>query len=307
MPDLLVRGIDREAGLRIVAAITTDLAIEAARRHDARGVGACALGRGLTAGLLLATLTKGQERLTLQIEADGPLRGVVVDATMDPLATGTARGYLVHPGAATDSPPGRCLVGTALGRHGIVNILRDLGLKDRYQGQVPLVTGEIDEDVESYLRISEQVPSALGCDVRLDGDGGIVRAAGVLVQALPGGSEEDVRPAQHALRTGALFEALARVDGDADPIATARRLAEAVYGRPIEVLGEQPLAFRCRCSPDRVEAMLRLLTTVDLDEMLADPGHAEVRCNFCNERYVVEGPALERIRAELSGAPRQNN
>jgi molecular chaperone Hsp33 len=298
--DLLVRGIDREAGLRVIAAITTDLVLEAADRHGATGVGAVALGRALTSSLLLATLTKGAERVTLQLEGDGPLGAIIVDAHVDPSEAAEARGYVLRPAAATDAPAGRCQVVAALGRHGVVNVVRDLGLKENYQGQVRLLTGEVDEDVENYLRVSEQVPSALGCDVLLDG-ARPVAAGGVLVQSLPGSDENAVRPAQHALRTGAVHRLL--TDGERSP----RRLAEAVYGKSLEFVGAQPIVFRCRCSRERVEDMLTMLTTVDIDEMIAEKGQAEVTCNFCNTRYVVERPDLERIRAQLAHGPRGNN
>lgn len=306
MSDFLVRGLDREAGLRVAAAVTTDLSREAVRRHAAVGLGACALSRALTSGLLLATLTKGQERVTVQLRGDGPVGGITVDALVDPSALGTVRGYLDRPAALPGAYAGRGRVALAVGREGVVNVVRDIGLKDRYQGQVALTTGEVDEDVEGYLRLSEQVPSALGCDVRMEfgaGDGRaeerIVVAAGVLVQALPGGDSEAVRPFQHALRTGALYELLLAGEHD------ARALGEAVYARgggragSLEFIGAQPLRFQCRCSRERVADMLKLLTPVELAEMIAEEGHAEVSCNYCSERYRIERPELERIRAEL--------
>ena len=309
MSDLLLRGIDRAAGLRVAVAVTTDLVREAARRHGAEGLGACALGRALTSSLLLATLTKGGERVTLQLQGDGPVGGITADATH----AGDVRGYLTHADRARRPCDGRGRVVEVLGRHGVVNVLRDLGLKERYQGQIPLTTGEVDEDVEGYLRTSEQVPSALGCDVVMDG-AGIVASAGVLVQALPEEitghaasmpseprDESPVRAAQHALRIGILWEALSR--GSASP----RQLAEAVYGGPLEFLDERPLRFACRCSVDKVEGSLTLLSTVELDEMIAEDGRAEVTCNFCNQRYVVECDALERIRDLVAKGPRERN
>jgi molecular chaperone Hsp33 len=299
--DCLVRAIDPAAGLRIIAAVTTELSREAARRHGAVGIGACALGRGLTSGLLLATLTKGEERVTVQLQSDGPLGGITVDATLDPHSAGQVRGYLVHPRAATAPCNSRGHVVEVLGRSGVVNVTRDIGLKDRYQGQVPLLTGEVDEDVESYLRISEQVPSALGCDVLLSDGLAIEAAGGVLVQSLPGAGNEHVWEAQHAVRTGAVYRFLA--DGGRE----ARALAEAVYGKALEFIGEQPLRFQCRCSADRVRDMLRLLSVVDIDEIIAEHGHAEVTCNYCSARYVVDQPDLEVVRAELAGGPRRTN
>ena len=301
MPDVLVRAIDRAAGLRVVAAVTTDLVREAARRHQTGGISACALGRALTSSVLVATLTKSGERVTLQIEADGPIKSIVVDASIDGALEGQVRGYLSRPRAALSGCTGRCRVVEALGKSGVVNVMRDLGLNDRYQGQVPILTGEIDEDVEHYLRTSEQVPSALGCDVVLDGEL-VIASAGVLVQALPGAEEDPVRPAQQRIRGGAVYEYIAR----GGPVS-AHGLAEAVYGGPLEFLSEQPLLFRCRCSAERVESMLSLLTTVDIDEMIADPGHAEVTCNFCSTNYIVDRPALERVRQLLAHGPRERN
>jgi len=299
--DTLVRAIDAVAGLRVVSAVTTDLVREAVERHQASGLGACALGRALTSGLLLATLTKNEERVTLQIRGDGPIGGLTVDAHVRAAGMADVRGYLSHPDKATAPCIGRGLVTRVLGRQGLVNVLRDVGLTDRYQGQVPLLTGEVDEDVENYLRNSEQVPSALGCDV-LIGDGGAVEAAaGVLIQCLPGAANDNVWEAQHAVRTGAVYDFL-RGGGD-----DARALAEAVYGKPLEVLGRQPARFQCRCSDERVRDTLRLLSVVDLDEMIAQDGHAEVTCNYCNRRYRVERPQLEELRAELAGGPREQN
>lgn len=299
MSDVMVRAIDPEAGLRVLCAITTDLTREAAGRHHAEGMGACALGRALTSSLLLATLTKGGERVTVQIHGDGPLGGAMVDATDD----GDVRGYLIHPEAAKMPCRGRARVAEVLGRVGVVNVVRDLGLKERYAGQIALVTGEIDEDVEGYLRTSEQVPSALGCEV-LMGEGGVEVSAGVLVQSLPGSQESPVlREARHTLRSGGLWDLL--VGGVRDP----RALTAAVYGRgrTIDVLEERPLRFRCRCSSERVRDMLTLLPTIELDDMIANEGHAEVTCNFCNTRHTVERAELEVIREAVAKGPRERN
>ncbi len=305
MSDRLVRGIDRDAGLRVVVATTTDLVRDAALRHGAEGLGACALGRALTSSLLLATLTKGGERVTVQLQCDGPAGGISVDAN----DAGDVRGYLFHPDRAKLPCLGRGRVVDVMGRHGVINVLRDLGLKERYQGQIALTTGEVDEDVEGYLRLSEQVPSALGCDVVIE-EGSIVASAGLLVQALPAKvarsetlptGEEALREAQHALRSGRLWELLLR--GEFSP----RSLCDGVYGRAVELLDERPLRFFCHCSRERVVDSLTLLTTVDLDEMIADDGKAEVTCNFCNRRYEVVADELEQIRATVARGPRECN
>ena len=298
MSDLLIRGIDREASVRVVAASTTELVREAAQRHHAEGLAACALGRALTSSLLLATLTKGGERVTVQIRGDGPLGGAVVDATDD----GDVRGYLFHPEAASVPCAGRARVAEVLGRSGVINVMRDLGLKERYAGQIPLITGEIDEDVEGYLLRSEQVPSALGCEV-VFAAGRIVACVGVLVQLLPGTDADNnfLREAQHRLRSGELFDLLQHGE------VPLHDVARAIYGHPIEFLDERPLRFQCRCSAERVSDVLSLLSTVELDEMIADEGKAEVTCNFCNSTFVVGRPELETIREMVARGPRARN
>ncbi|HXU68887.1 MAG TPA: Hsp33 family molecular chaperone HslO [Polyangia bacterium] len=294
--DHLMRAIDRERHVRVCAAVTTALVAEAARRHEMSPVAARATGRALTAGALLATLTKGEERATIQITGDGPLGSITVDAN----GSGDVRGYPAHPAAGADFGPERH-VAEVFGRNGVVNVLRDLGLKELYQGQIALVTGEIDEDLEAYLRTSEQVPSALGCEVLIGDDGKVAAACGILVQVMPGGDPDVVREVQHALRTGRLGELLR------EGVRSARTIAERVWTLgPLEFVGgERAVRFQCRCSPERIGEMLALLGTVDLDEMIAEDKPAEVVCNYCNTRYQIHRPELERIRARV--APRESN
>jgi molecular chaperone Hsp33 len=294
--DHLIRAVARQAGVRVACTVSTAVVADGARRHGLTPAATCAVGKALTSGLLLATMTKGGERVTVQVLGNGPIGSITVDAT-----DGDVRGYAAHPEAGASIVPNGS-VAALVGKSGMVSVLRDLGLRELYQGQVALTTGEIDEDLEAYLRISEQMPSALGCEVVLDGTR-VVAAGGILVQALPGGDPESVRPVQHALRTGKLHELLR--SGISDP----RELATQLYpSEALEVIGdERHVRFQCRCSQERIGEMLRLLGTVDLDEMIADDKPAEVTCNFCNTRYEVPKSQLEKLRAEAAGRPRQKN
>src|SRR6478736_152950 len=178
MPDQLPAGLDQrdeivrcvlaDIPVRVVAAVTSGVAREAAARHGAGAAGAVALGRALTAGLLLATLTKDDERVTLQVLGDGPLGGVTVDAN----GAGTARAYIKHPGAGAIARGGgagaggdpRARLAAAIGRAGVVSVIRDVGLRENFSGTTAIDSGEIDEDVERYLTESEQIESALACE-----------------------------------------------------------------------------------------------------------------------------------------------
>jgi molecular chaperone Hsp33 len=320
--DELVRALLDPPRVRVVAALTTETVREAARRHGTVGAATVALGRTMTAGVLLATLTKGDERVTLQIAGDGPITQITADSN----DAGQVRGYVSPHGVA--APLGtqpRPQVGAAVGR-GQVMVVRDLGLKEQYRGSAAIVTGEIDEDVEAYLRQSEQLDSALGCEVVVGEHGAVQHAGGVLVQAMPEGGgapttfarrgggvqppgrstgePELIRAVQHALRTGALYHALAGPTPPADGEAMARAVLEDLA---LDFIDRRPVRFVCRCSPERARLMLGLLDLDEIDEMMAE-GRAEITCNFCQERYLIDGSALAELRAEVAmRGPREKN
>jgi molecular chaperone Hsp33 len=281
--------------VRLVAVTTTQVAREAARRHQAGPAASIALARGLTAGLLLATLTKDDERVTLQVLGDGPLGGLTVDAT----AAGMARAYVKHPGVPLGaSPEGRVSLAAAVGRTGLVSVLRDVGLGETFSGRTSLATGEIDEDIERYLEASEQIASALACDAVLAADGTIAFSGGILIQALPG-SDGAVRvaAARGLLADGEFLRALGPGPHDADGIV-ATVLGEQLG--PVRILDRRPVRFDCPCSRARAGTSLALLGESELAAMILDDGQAEVTCNFCRARYEFDETALEVIRRETA-------
>ena len=292
MSDLLIRAIHRTLNVRIVAAISTEVCKDAARRHRATPASACALGRGLLGAYLLATLTRGGERVTIQIQANGPLRGLTADAYDD----GSIRGYPLVPEACpTAKMDRRQRMADLIGRDGVVNVVRDVGLKERFQGQVSLIVSEVDEDIESYLRQSEQIPSALGTELIFDSGGAIIQAGGVLIQSMPDSPDEVktvIREAQHLLRAGELYDLLAAGPQTPDSLA---KLVLGPYADGLEVQDTRELQFRCRCDRERVAAMLRGLGEMELDEMIAE-GKAEITCNFCADVYQFSVDELIEIR-----------
>jgi len=292
-PSRLHRLLATDSSFRALACDTTELVSEAARRHGVSGLAAVALGRTLTAAQLLATLTKGTERITLQLVGDGPLRGVVADAWSD----GRTRGYLHEKLLLPHTGPRRPSLRRALGAVGTVTVFRDLGLKEIYQGHGAFNMGEVDEDVEAYLRVSEQVPTALGCEVLLDDAGQAVRvAAGVMIQAMPGTQEQEgdpVREAQHALRTGVLRHALEGGERDPDLLA-----ATVVPGYALRRLSVTPLSFHCPCDRSRVEGALLTLGVDELRKILQEDGGTTLGCHFCGEQYALDA---EDLQALISG------
>jgi molecular chaperone Hsp33 len=295
--DQIARGLLDGGVARVVAVTSTGVAREAARRHQAGSAAAVALGRALTAGLMLATLTKDDERVTLQVLGNGPLGSVTVDSS----AAGTARGYVKHPaiGLLPAEAGARASLGRAVGRAGLVSVVRDLGLRESFGGQTPIVTGEVDEDVEHYLNTSEQIDSALACDALLDAQGRVVAAGGILVQALPGSvAGPQIEAARARLREGGLTRAVAAAAATGD----VQRLIAAALGPEagaVQLLDVRQVRFQCPCSRARAAGSLALFGQAELAQMILDDGRAEVTCNFCGERYDFTETELETIRRDL--------
>ena len=301
MTDTIVRCVLRDPPLRVVAVTNTGVVREAARRHGAVAGAQVALGRGATCGLLLATLTKGGEQVTMQVLGSGPLGGLLVDAT----DAGHVRVSLKNPEVLVPGPRGqRVSVADGIGRRGVVSVARDLGMRFQSTGQSLIVSGEIDEDVEHYLTTSEQIDSALGCEVLL-GDSEVTVSAGVLVQCMPGeDAAHVVAEARERLRAGGLAALLARSmatsDPEADPVLLARAFLGEIGAR-LEVLDTRPVQFHCPCSRERVQNSLMLLDLAELDSMVRDGEGAEVTCNFCREVYQLTAADLDALLAVRLG------
>jgi molecular chaperone Hsp33 len=296
--DQILRALVEGERARVVVATATGAVREMARRHGMCGVPAVALGRAAIAGLLLATLTKDEEQVTLQVLGDGPLGGVTVDAR----SSGRVRGFVKRPLAVTwdkalaSSPP--ISLGDAVGRKGVLGVIRDLGMAQNYSGQIALSTGEIEQEVERYLNTSEQIDSVLRAEVLVDGDGRITAAAGLLVQTLPqahgAALVEFVRDSLRGpIFTQVLADALDQ--GRVEPEYLAR-LALGDSTRGMQVLDLRKVGFFCPCSRERAESTLGMLRPDDLREMLLEDRSAQVTCNFCGADYRFSDIELESIR-----------
>ena len=286
--DFLVRAIAREAGVRALACLTTDLVREAARRHQASPVATAALGYGVTAAALLGALLKVQQRVGIKVDGHGPLGKLVAEAD----SYGHVRGYIATPELPWPLPVGAVDVAEALGRNGQMTVFKDLQMKEMYEGVVALQTGEVDSDLVYYLIKSEQVPSLVEIGVKLDAQGNLVAAGGVLLQLLPG--QEAKALAAYADRMDdlpPLEELLA--DGEAPEDVLARLFAGVDY----ETLERQPVVFRCSCSRAKSRQALTLLGREDLATLLLE-GEAVVDCHFCHERYVFDRSDLAEILGE---------
>ena len=280
-----------------MAAVTTELVAEAARRHDASPTVAAALGRLLTGTLLLGSGLKELDRLTVQIVSDGPVGGITAEAN----ARGEVRGYVREPQADVPlNARGKLDVSAVVGE-GMFYVTHESGFelglyREPYRGSVPIVSGEIGEDFAYYLAKSEQIPSAvlLGVLVRAREDGTwfVESAGGLIVQVMPGADEKTVAAIEAAVkRTPHMTELIRAGASPADLLATA--LGDV----PFEILDERPVRFACSCSYDRAVSMISSIERGELETILREDRGAAMTCHFCNETYRLDEAALEGILA----------
>lgn len=293
--DQLQRAIKTDFSLRVIAAVTTGLVAEASARHALRGIEVVALGRALTAACLLTTLTKHEsERLRLEFRSSGPLRGLLIDARGDGSVRGCLQRHLASEEHTTlSSGTGRLAVAPALGAHGTLIVTRDVGLEQRYQGTVEVMSGEVDRDLEHYLNTSEQLPSVLACEVVLDHQGNVARAAGLLCQTFPGGDTTELDGLRATLAAGNLADLLRQ---DRSP---AEIIGFALGGEPFDDMGSSPLQFKCNCGPERARSVVSTLGAEDIEALAGEQQQTEVRCEYCGLAYVLTAEDLRALAADI--------
>lgn len=275
-------------GLRAFAAVTTNLAEEARRRHDCFPIATAALGRTMTGALLLAANLKNQEALTVRISGDGPLKEIVADACPD----GSVRGYVRNPFVDLPLKEGKWDVGQAVG-NGHIYVTRFVGLKQPFTSSAELVSGEIAEDITQYLMVSEQTPSSVALGVLIAPDATVAAAGGFFIQALPGAEEDAITQLEANLQHLPPVSQLVSEGKD------AKAILEIVFaGLPTTVYDPVELEFNCQCSRERVENMLISLGADEIKAMITD-GQAEVCCHFCSEKYQFSAQELTAILQEI--------
>ena len=294
MADQLIRATAADDGIRAVGVITTRLTEQARQRHQLSYVATAALGRTMSAGLLLASSMKQpQARVNLRIKGNGPLAGILVDAGLD----GTVRGYVSNP--AIELPPnakGKLDVGRAVGQDGYLYVVRDNGYGYPYTSTVELVSGEIGEDVTHYLATSEQTPSALVLGVLVQTER-VLASGGLLIQVLPKAARDEGLVATLESRLSAL-------EGFT-PLLQAGKTLPEILG---DLLGDMDLhifpqrqlvRFHCRCTPERMLGALKLLGEAELEDMIATDDGAEATCHFCSEVYQATSDQLAQLIRDL--------
>lgn len=287
MSDYIVRATAGNGSIRAFAAVTKEMVEEARSRHNTSPVATAALGRLLTAGAMMGSMMKGEkDLLTIQINCQGPIGGLTVTAD----AAGNVKGYVKNPQVML--PPnakGKLDVGNALGT-GILNVIRDIGLKDPYTGQTNLVNGEIAEDLTYYFAASEQVPSSVALGVLMNRENTVRQAGGFIIQLMPFAPEEVISGLEKKIaQITSITELL-------DKNMTPEMILEQVLGEfGLDEFYTMPVKFQCNCSKDRVSKALISIGKKDIQEMIQDKEPIEVNCHFCNTHYVFTVEELKEI------------
>jgi len=289
LPDRIQRYIAADGNVRILFAETAGLCEEARRIHGASPTAAAAMGRTLTAALMLATELKGGGSLSATVAGSGPIGKIIAVAWSE----GDVKAYCSNPLA--DLPPradGKLDVSGVVGNSGRLTVVKDLGMKEPWSGSVDLMSGEIGVDFATYLMQSEQQPSIVSLGVLVAPDGSVIAGGGVIVQPMPGCPEEVV----------AKLEEVAPVLADISwklKSMTAREIVELAFaGMNPELIGEVPARLKCDCSRERVERALISLGTAEITDMIQKDNGAEVSCHFCNAQYAFTAGELEELMRE---------
>lgn len=292
MTDYLVRAIGFNGQVRAFAARTTATVGEAQRRHQTWPVVSAALGRSMTAAVMMGAMLKGEDKLTVKIEGNGPIGPMIIDAD----AKGDVRGYVTNGQIHFDlNEQGKLDVRRAVGTEGMLTIVKDLGLRDMFSGQTPIVSGEIAEDFTYYFATSEQVPSSVGLGVLVNPDNTILAAGGFILQLMPGCEEETIDAIEAHLAT---IEPVSKM---IEKGYTPEQILEAVLGEGnVQILNSMPVQFKCQCSKERFGAAIIGLGVNEIQEMIDQDGAAEAQCHFCLETYDFSKDELEGFINEIN-------
>jgi molecular chaperone Hsp33 len=288
MKDYLIKATAYQGKVRAYAATSTETVEEARGRHDTWATASAAMGRTLTITAMMGAMLKGEDSLTVKVEGGGPIGAIIADAD----ANGHVRGYVSNPHVDFDlNDKGKLDVARAVGTEGNLSVIKDLGLKDFFTGEVPVISGEISEDFTYYFANSEQVPSAVGAGVLVNPDHTILAAGGFIVQIMPGADEDIITRLEKQIESIPPISSLIR-EGNSPEEILERLLGQ----EELKIHEKLPIEFRCRCSRERLEQAIIGLGNEEIENMIQEDHGAEASCHFCNEKYVFTEEELKTLK-----------
>lgn len=284
----LIRCITSCGEVMATAVDTTDIVNRAEQIHKTSAVVTAALGRLLTAGSMMGNMLKGKDdSITLRVNGDGPTGSLIVVSDFN----GDVRGYVQNPVVELPlNAKGKLDVGGAVGQNGLLYVLKDLGLKEPFSGSVPLVSGEIAEDITSYYALSEQIPTVCALGVLVNPDLSVKSAGGYIIQLLPAASDATIDKLEKSImEMKSVTTMLSSGMTPEEIIKTALKEFE------VEVLYTQDIEYKCNCSKERVSKALISLGKEELTEMAKENGETEISCHFCDKVYKFSSSELKKL------------
>jgi len=288
MNDYLVRGMSMDGFVKVVAIRSTEMVSRGAQIHGTTPNATAAFGRVLTAASMMGNMQKVDNgSMTLQIKGDGPIGSIV--CVSDP--SGNVRGYVYEPKVPlVEKYPGKLDVGSTVGKNGTLTVIRDLQMKEPYVGSIPLVSGEIGDDVTAYFVQSEQIPTACALGVLVDRDQSVKVAGGYLIQLLPGAPDETIDKLEEGIRRA----------GAVTPMLEQGMTPEDILGQVVGDLGvvfleTTEVCYKCYCDRDRVTAALISLGKEELQEIAQEGKVFPVECQFCDTVYEFTPEDVEKL------------
>ncbi|MEA4849466.1 MAG: Hsp33 family molecular chaperone HslO [Clostridiaceae bacterium] len=293
MKDYIIRGASTDDSIRFFCCITTAMVEEARKIHNCSPVSIAALGRMLTAGSMMGTMLKSdKDTITLQINGKGPAGNIVVISDN----TGNARGYITNPDVELmQHENGKLDVGRAVGRDGVVTVIKDMGMKEPYVGQIPIVSGEIGDDISSYFVTSEQVPTAVGLGVLVEVDGHVAASGGFIIQLMP--EAEPVVISKLEERLGRIRSVTEMISSGLDAEGMIKNILENIE---YKIFDSKQVGYKCSCSKERMEKALISIGKKELEELIQEQGGAELTCHFCSNKYYFDKDELIKLFEKAS-------
>ncbi|MCO7176947.1 Hsp33 family molecular chaperone HslO [Sporolactobacillus kofuensis] len=273
--------------LRVITTVTTETVREAQTRHRTWPTATAALGRTLTATMMMAAQQKGDEKITVTIQGGGPIGAIVADAN----TSGQVRGYVTNPEVHFDlNAQGKLDVARAVGNAGFLSVVKDLGLRENFTGRVPIISGELGDDFTYYFARSEQVPSAVGVGVLVNPDESVKAAGGFIIQVLPGADDAVIEKLENRLKEIPPISKL--IDAGHSP---EQLLDDLFADHDYRVLQKHSAEFYCDCSKEKFGDSIAGLGTKEIQAMIDEDGGAEVTCQFCETHYQFTADELKAL------------
>ncbi|MCD9080944.1 molecular chaperone Hsp33 [Staphylococcus sp. HMSC068D03] len=290
--DYIVKSLAYEGEIRAYATLTTESVQEAQTRHYTWPTASAAMGRTMTATLLMGSMLKGEQKLTVTVDGKGPIGRIIADAD----AEGNVRAYVDKP--QTHFPlneQGKLDVRRAVGTDGSIQVVKDVGMKDYFSGASPIVSGELGEDFTYYFATSEQTPSSVGLGVLVNPDNSIKAAGGFIIQVMPGAKDETVTKLENAINN------MQPVSKLIEQGLTPEGILKEILGEDnVQILETMQAQFECNCSHEKFLNAIKGLGEAEIQDMIKEDHGAEAICHFCGNKYNYSEAELEDLLASMN-------